>query len=106
MASNAHMDTTKIWATVLLDRSYLAGVLVLNHTLRKTGTKYALKVVMSGDAAFDAHLKAVLTAAGIGVIVVGEIEARGRNGQVIGGMWQKFALWKLTEYKVYNPKFP
>lgn len=90
---------TKIWATVLLNRAYLAGMLVLNHSLRKAGTRYPLKVMLTSEAQTDIDFVAALRAADIGIITVDKVEAK-RDGKVIKGMWQNLAAWKLTEYEV------
>ncbi|KAK4148687.1 nucleotide-diphospho-sugar transferase [Chaetomidium leptoderma] len=93
------MSTGKrTWATVLLDRSCLPGVLVLHYTLQKTGTNYPFIVVMTPETARDQGLMSVVTAAGISTVLVEEVQAT-HNGQLVEGMWQKLSVWTLTDYE-------
>ncbi|KAK4239802.1 nucleotide-diphospho-sugar transferase [Achaetomium macrosporum] len=92
-------DPAKIWTTLLSNRAYLAGSLVLNHTLRKTGSRYQLKVMVTRDVETDTELMAVLAAACIPTIVVDKLEPAPRDGKVNKGTWEKLAPWGWAEYE-------
>lgn len=94
------IDTSKIWTTLLTNRGYLAGLLVLDHTIKKHGSKYQLVVMLSGDAASDPEMHATLEAAGIPIRIVDKIEPAPQNGKVNRGTWEKLAPWNFTEYEV------
>lgn len=96
----AGVDTSKIWTTLLTNRGYLAGLLVLDHTIKKHGSKYQLVVMLSGDAATDPEMHATLEAAGIPLRIVDKIEPAPQNGKINRGTWEKLAPWGFTEYEV------
>lgn len=99
-SSVSAIDTSKIWTTLLTNRGYLAGLLVLDHTIKKHGSKYQLVVMLSGAAADDPEMRATLEAAGIPIKIVEQIEPAPQNGRVNKGTWEKLAPWSFTEYEV------
>lgn len=101
--SQAAIDTSKIWTTLLTNRGYLAGLLVLDHTIKKHGSKYQLVVMLSGDAANDPEMHATLQAAGVPFRLVDKIEPAPQNGKINRGTWEKLAPWSFTEYEVSYP---
>ncbi|KAK1756286.1 nucleotide-diphospho-sugar transferase [Echria macrotheca] len=92
-------DHTKIWSTLLTNRSYFGGALVLNHTLRKTGSRYQLKIMVTREVEADTEFMEAFAAAGIPTIVVDKIEPAPRDGKVNKGTWEKLAPWGMTEYE-------
>lgn len=97
---NNTYDTTSIWTTLLTNRGYLAGLLVLDSTIKKHGSRYQLVVMLSGAAANDPELHATLEVAGIPVKIVEKIEPAPQNGKINKGTWEKLAPWNFTEYEV------
>jgi len=93
-------DPTKIWSTLLTNRGYFGGALVLNHTLRKVGSKYQLKIMVTREVEADQEFMDAFAAAGIPTIVVDKIEPAPRDGKVNKGTWEKLAPWGMTEYEV------
>jgi hypothetical protein len=93
---------SKIWATVVHDRSSLPGVLVLDYTLRKTTrySSYPFVALLTPEAARDGTLCRVLTAAGIGVAYLERVHAT-RLGQPREGNWERLSVWNLTNYEVH-----
>ncbi|RYO93156.1 hypothetical protein DL766_005691 [Monosporascus sp. MC13-8B] len=92
-------DPTKIWTTLLTNRGYFAGLLVLNHSLRKQRSRYRLKVMVTRDVERDEDFMRAFAAAGIPIIVVDKIEPAPRDGKVNKGTWEKLAPWGFTEYE-------
>jgi len=92
-------DTSKIWTTLLTNRGYFAGMLVLDHTLRKTKSKYQLKIMVTRNVEEDKEFMQAFEAAGIPTIVVDKIEPAPRDGKVNRGTWEKLAPWGFTEYE-------
>jgi len=92
-------DPTKIWSTLLTNRGYFGGALVLNHTLRKVGSKYQLKIMVTREVEADQEFMDAFAAAGIPTIVVDKIEPAPRDGKVNKGTWEKLAPWGMTEYE-------
>ncbi|KAK0630856.1 nucleotide-diphospho-sugar transferase [Bombardia bombarda] len=92
-------DPSKIWSTLLTNRGYFGGALVLDHTLRKTGSKYQLKIMVTREVEADTEYMAAFAAAGIPTIVVDKIEPAPRDGKVNRGTWEKLAPWGMTEYE-------
>ncbi|KAK1780271.1 nucleotide-diphospho-sugar transferase [Copromyces sp. CBS 386.78] len=90
--------TNKIWTTLVTKRAYLAGALVLNHTLKKVGSRYQLKIMVTREADADNELMAAFAAAGIPTILIRDIEPT-RKGKVNKAFWQKLAPWAMTEYE-------
>lgn len=99
-------DPTKIWSTLLTNRGYFGGALVLNHTLRKTGSKYQLKIMVTRQVEADTEYMEAFAAAGIPTIVVDKIEPAPRDGKVNKGTWEKLAPWGMTEYEVRWSQIP
>lgn len=95
-------DPTKIWSTLLTNRAYFGGALVLNHTLKKVGSKYQLKIMVTREVEADTEYMEAFAAAGIPTIVVDKIEPAPRDGKVNKGTWEKLAPWGMTEYKVVS----
>jgi hypothetical protein len=95
-------DPTKIWSTLLTNRGYFGGALVLNHTLKKVGSKYQLKIMVTREVEADTEYMAAFAAAGIPTIVVDKIEPAPRDGKINKGTWEKLAPWGMTEYEVSN----
>ena len=93
-------DPTKIWSTLLTNRGYFGGALVLNHTLRKVGSKYQLKIMVTREVEADTEYMEAFAAAGIPTIVVDKIEPAPRDGKINKGTWEKLAPWGMTEYEV------
>lgn len=93
-------DPTKIWSTLLTNRGYFGGALVLNHTLRRTGSRYQLKIMVTREVEADTEFMDAFEAAGIPTIVVDKIEPAPRDGKVNKGTWEKLAPWGMTEYEV------
>lgn len=96
-------DPTKIWSTLLTNRGYFGGALVLNHTLKKTGSKYQLKIMVTREVKADTEYMEAFAAAGIPTIVVDKIEPAPRDGKINKGTWEKLAPWGMTEYEVSCP---
>ncbi|KAK3296666.1 nucleotide-diphospho-sugar transferase [Chaetomium fimeti] len=92
-------NPTKIWSTLLTNRGYFGGALVLNHTLRKTGSRYQLKIMVTREVEADTEFMEAFAAAGIPTIVVDKIEPAPRDGKVNKGTWEKLAPWGMTEYE-------
>lgn len=93
-------DPTKIWTTLLTNRAYFGGLLVLDHSLRKSGSRYQLKVMVTRDVERDEEYMRAFVAAGIPTIVVDKIEPAPRDGKVNRGTWEKLAPWSFTDYEV------
>lgn len=93
-------DPTKIWTTLLTNRAYFGGLLVLHHSLRKHKSKYRLKVMVTRDVEKDTEYMRTFEVAGIPTIVVDKIEPAPRDGKVNRGTWEKLAPWGFTEYEV------
>ncbi|SPO01857.1 related to galactinol synthase [Cephalotrichum gorgonifer] len=91
-------DPTKIWTTLITNRKYFGGALILDHTLRKTGSRYQLKIMVTRDVEADTEYMDAFRAAGIPTIVVDKIEPAPRDGVVNKGTWEKLTPWSLTEY--------
>lgn len=92
------IDHTKIWTTLLSGgRGYLPGLLVLDDTIKKHKSKYALVVMVTEDLAKDEGFMAVLEEAGIPSRTVAPITV---NGVRPKGTWEKLAPWSFTEYDV------
>lgn len=98
-------EPTKIWTTLVTGRTYFGGALVLNHTLRKTGSRYQLKIMVTRDVEADTELMEAFSVARISTIVVDRIEPTPRNGKLNKGTWEKLAPWGMTEYEVHQPSF-
>ncbi|KAI1186427.1 nucleotide-diphospho-sugar transferase [Nemania serpens] len=92
-------DPTKIWTTLLTNRAYFGGLLVLDHSLRKSGSRYQLKVMVTRDVERDEEYMRAFVAAGIPTIVVDKIEPAPRDGKVNRGTWEKLAPWSFTDYE-------
>lgn len=92
-------DTTKIWTTLLTNRAYFGGLLVLDHSLRRSRSRYQLKVMVTRDVERDEEYMRAFVAAGIPTIVVDDIQPAPRDGKAIPGTWQKLAPWSFTEYE-------
>ena len=97
MSTTPVYDPTKIWTTLLTNRGYLAGLLVLNHTLRKHGSNYQLVVIISGPVIEDRGFRDVLQAAEIPVKIVETIQP---PNEIKKGPWEKLAAFNFTEYEV------
>lgn len=91
--------TNKIWTTLVTKRAYFGGALVLNHTLKKVGSRYQLKIMVTREAEADKDFMAAFAAAGIPTILIDNIEPT-RKGKVNKAFWQKLAPWAMTEYEV------
>lgn len=100
--TSAGYDTSKIWTTLLTNRGYFGGLLVLDHSLRKHKSKYQLKVMVTRAVEADTEYMQAFVAAGIPTIVVDNIEPAPRDGKVNKGTWEKLAPWSFTEYDVGN----
>lgn len=92
-------DTKRIWTTLLTNRDYFGGLLVLNHSLRKTNSRYQLKVLVTRHVEADTEHMQAFEAASIATIVVDNIEPAPRDGKVNKGTWEKLVPWHLTEYE-------
>ncbi|KAI1084029.1 glycosyltransferase family 8 protein [Whalleya microplaca] len=92
-------DPTKIWTTLLTNRGYFGGLLVLHHSLRKQKSRYQLKVMVTRSVEEDKEYMEAFEAAGIPTIVVDKIEPTPRDGKVNKGTWEKLAPWSFTEYE-------
>jgi len=100
MAASIEYDNSKIWTTLLTNRAYFGGLLVLDHTLRKQRSKYRLHVMVTRDVEADIEYMEAFVAAGIPTIVVDKIEPAPRDGKVNKGTWEKLAPWNFTQYEV------
>ena len=98
-------DPKRIWTTLLTNRAYFAGLLVLHHSLRRHGSRYRLRVMVPRELQRDdpEYMRA-FDAAGIPVIPVDKIEPAPRDGVVNRGTWEKLAPWGFTEYEVCSPR--
>ncbi|XXG97809.1 hypothetical protein Hte_004122 [Hypoxylon texense] len=92
-------DPTKIWTTLLTNRGYFGGLLVLNHSLRRHKSKYRLVVMVTRAVEEDTEYMEAFAAAGIPTIVVDKIEPAPRDGKVNKGTWEKLAPWSFTQYE-------
>ncbi|KAI1139589.1 glycosyltransferase family 8 protein [Hypoxylon sp. FL0543] len=92
-------DPTKIWTTLLTNRGYFGGLLVLHHSLRRHRSKYRLVVMVTRAVEEDAEYMGAFAAAGIPTIVVDKIEPAPRDGKVNKGTWEKLAPWSFTQYE-------
>ncbi|KAI0484465.1 nucleotide-diphospho-sugar transferase [Xylariaceae sp. FL0804] len=92
-------DPTAIWTTLLTNRAYFGGLLVLHHSLRRVGSRYALKVIVTRDVEADTEFMRAFEVAGIPTIVVDGIEPKPRDGKPIRGTWEKLAAFGFTEYE-------
>ncbi|KAB8219222.1 nucleotide-diphospho-sugar transferase [Aspergillus novoparasiticus] len=99
MPTSEQYDGTKIWTTLLTNRAYFGGLLVLNHTLRKTRSRYQLKVMITPAVKEDTEYMQAFEAAGIPTIVVENIEPAPRDGIINKGTWEKLAPWRFTDYE-------
>ena len=97
-------DPKRIWTTLLTNRAYFAGLLVLHHSLRRHRSRYRLRVMVPRELQRDdpEYMRA-FDAAGIPVIPVDKIEPAPRDGVVNRGTWEKLAPWGFTEYEVCSP---
>jgi hypothetical protein len=100
MSATKIHDPLKIFTTLITNRAYFAGLLVLNHTLRKTQSRYQLKVMITRAVEEDTEYMLALEVSGIPTIPVNKIEPAPRNGEINKGTWEKLAPWGLTEYEV------
>lgn len=91
---------TKVWTTLLTNRAYFCGLLVLNHSLKKQGTKYPLVVMVTRQVEEDKDYMEAFKSAGIATIVVDKVEPKPRDGKVNRGTWEKLKPWSLTQYEV------
>lgn len=110
MATNGEADgwydPTKIWTTLLTNRGYFGGLLVLNHSLRRHKSKYRLVVMVTRAVEEDTEYMEAFAAAGIPTIVVDKIEPAPRDGKINKGTWEKLAPWSFTQYEVYSIYLP
>ena len=94
-------DPKRIWTTLLTNRAYFGGLLVLHHSLRRQGSRYRLRVMVPRELQrADPEYMRAFDAAGIPVIPVDKIEPAPRDGVVNRGTWEKLAPWGFTEYEV------
>lgn len=93
-------DTSKIWTTLLTNRAYLGGLLVLDKTLKEHRSKYQLVVMVTRPASEDVDFMKTFEVAGIPTRIVDKIEPAPRDGKVNKGTWEKLAPWSFTEYEV------
>ncbi|KAI0884611.1 glycosyltransferase family 8 protein [Annulohypoxylon maeteangense] len=92
-------DPTKIWTTLLTNRAYFGGLLVLHHSLRRHRSKYRLHVMVTRAVEEDTEYMEAFAAAGIPTIVVDKIEPAPRDGKINKGTWEKLAPWSFTQYE-------
>ncbi|KAI1381624.1 glycosyltransferase family 8 protein [Hypoxylon crocopeplum] len=92
-------DPTKIWTTLLTNRGYFGGLLVLHHSLRRHRSKYRLVVMVTRAVEEDTEYMEAFAAAGIPTIVVDKIEPAPRDGKINKGTWEKLAPWSFTQYE-------
>ncbi|KAF3070881.1 Galactinol synthase 1 [Daldinia childiae] len=98
-SENGWYDPTKIWTTLLTNRGYFGGLLVLHHSLRRHRSKYRLVVMVTRAVEEDTEYMDAFAAAGISTIVVDKIEPAPRDGKINKGTWEKLAPWSFTQYK-------
>ncbi|OTA87069.1 glycosyltransferase family 8 protein [Hypoxylon sp. CO27-5] len=96
---NGWYDPTKIWTTLLTNRGYFGGLLVLHHSLRRHRSKYRLVVMVTRAVEEDTEYMEAFAAAGIPTIVVDKIEPAPRDGKINKGTWEKLAPWSFTQYE-------
>ncbi|KAI1471477.1 glycosyltransferase family 8 protein [Daldinia caldariorum] len=96
---NNWYDPTKIWTTLLTNRAYFGGLLVLNHSLRRHRSKYRLVVMVTRAVEEDTEYMEAFAAADIPTIVVDKIEPAPRDGKINKGTWEKLAPWSFTQYE-------
>ncbi|KAI5864344.1 glycosyltransferase family 8 protein [Durotheca rogersii] len=90
---------TKIWTTLLTNRAYFGGLLVLNHSLRHHQSRYRLVVMVTRAVEEDEEYMEAFAAADIPTIVVDKIEPAPRDGKINKGTWEKLAPWSFTQYE-------
>ena len=95
----------KAWTTLLTNRAYFCGLLVLNHSLKKQGTKYPLVVMVTRQVEEDKDYMEAFKVAGIATVVVDKVEPEPRDGKVNKGTWEKLRPWSLTQYEVSHDAF-
>lgn len=72
------MDAPCVYATLLTKTSYLAGVLVLSHTLRSAGSRHPLVVMVTPTLPQDA--RNILTKSGIAMREVEPLQPTSTSG--------------------------
>ncbi|KAI0182051.1 glycosyltransferase family 8 protein [Hypoxylon sp. FL1284] len=97
--SDGGFDPTRIWTTLLTNRGYFGGLLVLNHSLRRQKSKYRLVVMVTRAVEEDTDFMDAFAAADIPTIVVDKIEPAPRDGKINKGTWEKLAPWSFTQYE-------
>ncbi|KAK4209708.1 hypothetical protein QBC37DRAFT_323465, partial [Rhypophila decipiens] len=92
-------DPTKIWTTLLTNRAYFRSVHALDHDLRKSMSKYQLKVMITRNLEADTEIMEYFANAGISTIVISQTQPTRRDGKMTKGTWEKLAPWAMTDYE-------
>ncbi|MEY8771180.1 glycosyltransferase family 8 protein [Erwinia sp. ACCC 02193] len=92
----------KAWATLLTQPGYLVGVSALNRSLKKSGSRYSLVVMVTEN--IDAQSRQILEQEGCLVREVQPISPDSSLAQHYANarfseVWTKLAAWQLTEFK-------
>ncbi|GAA5863344.1 hypothetical protein JCM3774_005260 [Rhodotorula dairenensis] len=90
----------KAYATLLTNEKYLAGLLLLDHTLKQVGTKYPLLVLTT--ARFPEKHLALLSALGIAYRKIDLLEPKGEVKLIaerFRDTWSKLQAFALVDYE-------
>ena len=91
------IDPTKIWTTLLSNRAYLPGLLVLDDSIKRQRSRYQLVVMVTEEVERDGDFMEVFEKAGIPTRRVDPVLI---NGVRPKGTWEKLLPWNFTEYEV------
>lgn len=91
------IDSTKIWTTLLSNRAYLPGLLVLDDSIKRHRSRYQLVVMVTEEVERDGDFMEVFEKAGIPTRRVDPVLV---NGVRPKGTWEKLLPWNFTEYEV------
>ena len=95
-----HSDTPRVWTTLITNTKYLSGLLTLDYSLKKSGTKYPL-VALYTDA-FPAEGLTALDARKIPArkipYLLPSVPKEYGNDPRFYDCWSKLAPFSLTEY--------
>lgn len=92
----------RIWTTLISNRAYFPGLLVLERSLRSAGSRYPLVTMVTPEVARDGPYMAAFAAAGLATVVVEPIQPDVLDPDRVEkyNFFQKFAPWRFEEYEV------
>ncbi|KAI5840518.1 nucleotide-diphospho-sugar transferase [Morchella snyderi] len=94
------VDSPKVWTVLLTNTKYLSGLLLLDYSLKSSGTKYPLLVLYTDTLEPEAH--AALDRRGIPKMRIEYLLpkiSRDYNDQRFYDSWSKLQPFSLTEYE-------